>query len=157
MKEDHIDSRIREMARDYQSRLAAARSAFPNDAMTAGNKAQTDWIADVRLRGATQIKAEPRTGVDSAGGGQSRYDVVFNLMGTDIYLEVQATGYASGHKPVQEQGQLIGFAHVSTGVGVIARYYKIFGNPRQIYRWSRRAAQGALSKADYAPKHIMFY
>ena len=157
MQEDQIDISIKALACDYKKRLLAAKAAFPKDPMAAGRKAQADWITDVKDRGGTAIGEEPRTGVDGAGGGMTRFDVVFNLNGTDIYMEVQTRGYNSGHKPVQKTGQVIGFAHVSAGAGVPARYYRIDGDPQRIYRWSRRAAQRSLLTADYEPQLTMDY
>ena len=157
MTEDQIDFAIKNIAQAYAQCLSAAKSNLPNDPMMAGSSAQLRLLAAIRQQGGTAIKSEPRTGVDSAGGGQSRFDILFSLNNTDIYLEVQASGYHHGHKPVQLQGQVIGFAEVSAGMGMPARYYKIIGNPRQIYRWSRRAAQNALAKGDYKPQLQMSY
>jgi hypothetical protein len=88
--EDQIDFSIKALACDYQRRLVTARAAFPNNPMAAGSKAQAGLIADIISRGGTSIESEPRTGVDSAGGGQSRFDVVFNLNCMDIYLASSA-------------------------------------------------------------------
>jgi len=114
-------------------------------------------MADIVACGGIRIKSEPRTGVDSAGGGQSRFDVVFTIAGTDVYVEVQSSDYDTGHKPVQKQGQLLGFAHVTAGTGVPARYYKVIGRPRKIYCWSRGPAQAALAKGNYSHQKILYY
>jgi hypothetical protein len=156
MPEDHVDQTIKLLANDYFRRLEVAKAKC-KDAMWAGTVAQNEWLTDISSRGGTRIKAEPRTGVDSGGGGMSCYDVLFSLSGMDIYVEVQASEYNVGHKPIQAQGQVLGFAHVSAGVGVPARYYKIFGKPRKICRWSRRETQKALTKADYEPQFEFSY
>src|ERR1035438_9161119 len=149
MSEDPVDQSITLRARDYFARLLAARLRC-DDPKTAGSQAQKDWIANIPLRDGTSIQLEPRTGVDAAGGGQSRFEVLFT-QGIDVYVEVQATEYHTGHKPVQAQGRLLGFAHASSGSGIPARYYKVIGQPRKIHRWSRGPGQDALWHADYNP------
>jgi hypothetical protein len=154
---DHIDIAITRIAQSYARDMVAAGAAHLDNSMAAGSKAQNNLASAIRSEGATRIQLEPRTGVDSAGGGQSRYDALFNLFATDIYMEVQASDYHHGHKPVQLQGQVLGFAEVAAGAGGPARYYKIIGRPRLIYRWSRRAAQCSVSMGDYDPQIVMLY
>jgi hypothetical protein len=155
MIEDRIDDVVKGLAQRYFSRLATAKGKY--DAKAAGTHAQREWLADIAAAGGIAIKGEPRTGVDSAGGGQSRYDVLFTLAQMDIYVEVQSSDYGTGHKPVQEQGQVIGFAHSSAGSGIAARFYKIIGQPRKIYRWSRGKAQAGLRTGDYNPQRVFEY
>ncbi len=158
MSQDHVDHLIELLARDYFARLAAARTKYIDNPKTAGNQAQKEWIADIAARGGTRIKTNPRTGVDTGRGGQSQFDVLVNLAGLDVYLEVQAPGVDKGYKLVQAQGQLVGFAHVSAGAGVPARYYKIVGQTRRIYCWSSRGrAHGALTTADYEPQQTLYF
>ena len=156
MSEDETDLAIKQIARAYARGLTSAKSEFPMDPKAAGRRAQEVLERAIMAQGGRAFQSEPITGVTARRGGQSRYDAVFNLKGTDIYIEVQSSGYHHGHKLVQLRGQVIGLAEVSR-TGIPARYYKIIGDPRVIHRWSKRAAQNALARGDYEPKTTMLY
>jgi hypothetical protein len=156
MPEDQIDSSMKILAQHYKKRLMTAQAAYPDNPKRAGTEAGKQWIVDVRsLHG--KVIEEPGTGVDTGRGGYSRFDVVFVLNNMEIYVEVQATDYNTGHKPVQTQGQIIGFAHVSAGRGIPARYFIFIGFPSQIVRWSRKTAQDRLRTGNYEPQVVMDY
>ncbi len=148
---DSIDNKLALLASDYALRLKQARETI-SDQMAIGRVAEQAWIQDIGSRGGTDIQRCPRTGVDSQHGGQSRFDVIFNLGGTIIYVEVQATDYNTGHKPVQAQGQILGFAHSATGAN--ARYYKIIGASRTISRWSVGSTLRRLESGDYSAASV---
>jgi hypothetical protein len=166
MHKDQVDMAMQQIARDYHSYLVAAKDEYTKHpekashkkliAANAGTDAMNNLIASIEKQGGKPIN-EPRTGVDSAGPGMTKFDVLFTLHDMDIYLEVQSSGKGSPYKDVQLQGQIIGFAHVSAGAKVPARYYKIVGFPREISRWSRRAAQHGLAQGKYDAQVVMSY
>jgi hypothetical protein len=45
----------------------------------------------------------------------------------------------------------------ATATFLLRFHYKIIGQPRKIYRWSRGPAQAGLIKGDYSPQQIFTY
>lgn len=163
---DQVDIAMKRIAQIYHSCLVAAKYWYdehPEEVpyknlipARIGTDAMNILIAIIALEGGKPTN-EPRTGVTSAGSGITRFDVVFTLHHMDIYLEVQASGTAPAYKQVQLQGQIIGFVLLSAGAEVPTRFYKIVGNPREMSRWSRRAAEDALTQGIYDAQVVMSY
>jgi hypothetical protein len=123
--------------------------------MEAGTKAQNAWVEHLKQDpeiGEPQVNS--RTGVDTGRGGLSRFDVLFAAQNLDIFVEVQSS-LSGSHKPVQVQGQIIGFAAQSAGGSSPARFYKIVADKRRVLRWSEDCAHKNLSTGTYRPDLIL--
>lgn len=135
------------LAEDYAKRLAAAELVVPQDASNRpariGQAAEIAWVefdvpARARQFGIPQGKVliRPISGVTGPKGGQTRFDVQFDLGREYISIEVKKSMYQDPCNTWQAESHLIATAEGTSTGGRPSWYFRYYGQERVVHMWT---------------------
>lgn len=165
---NHRERIVCSLACDYINRLESAKGQGSTP-LEIGKQVQTDWLLNLKepspkRKGIELIDTEPRTGVSGLKEwslrGMPRYDALLEIVGVEVWIELQSSDYKTFPKAVQHRAQMIGFAVVIDHYNKNDMYCKIIGkgltsmsNVNEplgiVFIWTVDEAQQAHNKEEY--------